>query len=428
MLLAATQAAAPQKLSVEVDGVTRYYWQQDPTGTAPTYGWPVVLSFHGWRSTAASQAADDQLRVKGAGSAVIIHPEGYSDPSKCSGDCDEWQSFNGGGSAGQQAGGTDGPICNPHVVSSSSWQCYKSCAALGYCTSAGEPDICRWSHCLSDARFVEEILKTLPARDAARTYSTGHSNGAMVQYDLAINPSSAPLLAAVAPVSGIPHNGWNRGSLGTRMRYLEVQGSNDDYVQPYAGYDPIRPDKSYSKDYGWYYSAWDNTTSLWAAQRGFTGARTAFTGGAAAGFNCTGWAAKEQVRGGGIAGAAVATCFDTGGHGDTPPRWDLVWEFFGFAPPPPAPPGSHLCADIGCGAHDDTCWCTPSCASHGDCCSDYAAACGGGGGCTAAKCGGQFSCDEWIAWDPATYSCPELERDYNCDCSGCKCGKSVKAS
>jgi poly(3-hydroxybutyrate) depolymerase len=235
MLLAATWGTASgfgtvQRKVVDVDGISRTYWQQDPSGTPPSAGWPVVLSFHGWCGTATAQAASDSLRVKGAKSAIVIHPEGYSDPTDPgSYGPAGWQSFNGGGSAGAQAGGMDGPICQPDSVSSSGWQCYKSCKALGYCT-----DKCRWSHCLSDARFVHEILRTIPARDVNRTFATGHSNGAMLMYELARDPASAPLLAAVAPVSGIPHNGFNVGSLSTDMRYLEVQGSHDSYVVPYS--------------------------------------------------------------------------------------------------------------------------------------------------------------------------------------------------
>ena len=50
------------------------------------------------------------------------------------------------------------------------------------------------------------------------------------------------------------------------MRLLEIQGTRDDYVVPYPS--GGRPDRSFSPHYGWYYSAWENTTSLWAAQRG----------------------------------------------------------------------------------------------------------------------------------------------------------------
>ena len=118
----------------------------------------------------------------------------------------------GGGSAGVEAGGSDGPICEPEYVAKDGWQCYKSCEALGYCTAGGGGGRCRWSTCLSDAAFVVAILKSLDApHDAARVYSTGHSNGAMVQWGLIADPLTAGVFAAIAPVSGIPHNGFNVG-------------------------------------------------------------------------------------------------------------------------------------------------------------------------------------------------------------------------
>ena len=35
----------------------------------------------------------------------------------------------------------------------------------------------------------------------------------------------------------------------------------------------------------------------------------------------------------------------------------------------------HTCAALGCGHHDSVCYCTPTCASYGDCCPDYASTC-----------------------------------------------------
>merc|ERR1719436_1422377 len=46
-------------------------------------------------------------------------------------------------------------------------------------------------------------------------------------------------------------------------------------------------------------------------------------------------------------------------------------------PPAPSPPGPKSnCAQLKCGGHDDSCWCTDSCKSHGDCCPDYDDVCG----------------------------------------------------
>ena len=127
--------AAPVRRTIRVDGAERVFWAQTPSAAPPASGWPVVLSFHGWCMTATQQADDDGLRKLGASTAIVVHPEGYSDPTDCQQyDCGAWQSFNGGGSAGVEAGGSDGPICEPDYVAKDGWQCYKSCEALGWRT------------------------------------------------------------------------------------------------------------------------------------------------------------------------------------------------------------------------------------------------------------------------------------------------------
>ena len=95
------QPAVPAVLtrrSLQVDGDTRTYhvqlpggagaagqWPPPPTSTAPASAAPsalapVVLSFHGWCGTAEQQAASDNLRILAA-TAIVIHPEGFSDPT-----------------------------------------------------------------------------------------------------------------------------------------------------------------------------------------------------------------------------------------------------------------------------------------------------------------------------------------------------------
>ena len=372
-MIVALLAAAPTRHHLIVQNASRYFYYQLPSGSSPAAGWPLVVSYHVGAAPRADKPQWMACHRLGT-SAIVVHPEGYSDPTDCGPyPCDEWQSFNGGGSAGVEAGGTDGPICKPEDVSRTGWQCYESCKALGYCDDT--TDKCRWSHCLDDALFFRAILQYLQrvsTVDDTRLFATGHSNGAMMMYGLASDNKTAPLLAAVAPVAGIPHNGFNVGApSNTKLRYMEVQGTQDDYAQPYPNV-PGRPDKSFGKSYGWYYSAWANTTNLWAKQRGVTGGRTKLT--APNTFNCTGW---NWRSGGGDVGneTAVATCFYDGGHSPPSAAWDLVVAFFGL--------------------HSS------------------------GGSCP--PCGG-YTCDEWIAWDPSRYSCPELEKDWGCDCSGCDCG------
>ena len=168
----------------------------------------------------------DGLRVRAARSAIVVHPEGYSDPTDCGPyACTAWQSFNGGGSAGVEAGGSDGPICKDNDVAADGWQCYESCEKLGYCTRGGATDKCHWSHCLDDAKFTRLIISFFNGIiDSKKVFATGHSNGGMMMYGLAADRTTATLLAAVAPVAGIPHNGFNVGAPSNRaLRYLEIQ-------------------------------------------------------------------------------------------------------------------------------------------------------------------------------------------------------------
>jgi len=283
-----------------------------------------VFAFHGWCENASMQASEDGLRDKLRHSAIVVHPEGYSDPTDC-GDtsCHKWQSFNGAGSAGVESGGTDGPICNDSVVKDGQWQLYKSCMDLGY-----GGDRCRWSHCLSDVNFtlaMIEDISSITNIDKARVYGTGDSNGAMFLYELARDARSSHIFSAIAPVSGLPHNGFNYAPTSSTIRFLEIQGSRDLYVQPYAGYDPLRPDKSYSSKYGWYFSAWDNTTNLWATAKGYNISGRTTLQNAVSGYTCSGWG--QDI----VETAEIATCFYAGGHQKVPGNaYTLVLTFFGL--------------------------------------------------------------------------------------------------
>jgi poly(3-hydroxybutyrate) depolymerase len=214
---------------------------------------------------------------------------------------------------------------------------------------------------------IINAVKKKTTVDQASIFATGHSNGAMFCYELASDPRSAHVFSALAPSSGLPHNGFNRGSPNTKLRFIEFSGKSDNYVYPYPNV-PSDPTESYGSQYGWYYSAWDNTTNLWAAQRGLSGRKTISS--SQTGLECSGWSSDGTAK-----SASVALCFYNGGHGSPNTVWSQAWEFFGFKKP------------------------TPS----GNCpktCSGY-------------------TCDEWYAYNGNT--CAYEESNYGCDCSGCKC-------
>lgn len=364
-----------KKEVITVGHVERTFFVQYPDSSAaqPAAGWPLVFKFHGWRGTASSAAEEDQFRAFGAGYAVVVHPEGWSDPTNPAGDL-SWQSWNGGGASGAEAGGSQGPTCNPDAVTDGDWQCYASCKAFGYCdgTGIGE-DRCRWAHCEDDVAFVLAALESVASQialDRLQIYAAGGSNGGLFVYELASDDRSAGIFNALVAVSGLPSRGFNRGSAAPGIRFLEVAGTQDTLITPYPNV-PEDPTESYGTCCGWYYSSWLNTTDLWAAQLGLAlDGRTALFSPLSR-FDCQGWSQDGTVY-----GADVASCFYDGGHICPVDAWELAWHFFGLNSSP-AP--------------------TPSCAK---------------------TCSGK-TCDEWYDYNGNT--CAYEEQIYGCDCRGCKC-------
>ncbi|CAK9066258.1 Pectin acetylesterase 5, partial [Durusdinium trenchii] len=76
-----------------------------------------------------------------------------------------------------------------------------------------------------------------------------------------------------------------------------------------------------------------------------------------------------------------------------------------------------------CGSWAEDCWCNDQCEERGNCCDDYKEQCQQ----QCEKCG-KYTCDEWIAWDPAKNSCASLKKDWLCQCKGCHCGADFDAN
>lgn len=158
-------------------------------------------------------------------------------------------------------------------------------------------------------------------------------------YELASDPRSAKVFSALAPVSGLPHNGFNRGTLNTNIRFLTIAGTNDSFVYPFPNV-PKDPTESYGAGYGWYYSSWINTTNLWAHQKSLPSSanKTLISKSHGQGLTCYGWSTDSTPE-----NAQVGTCFYKGAH-DSPPSnaRKMIWNFFGFTneptPPTPMPP------------------------------------------------------------------------------------------
>uniref|UniRef100_A0A7S1S5J9 Feruloyl esterase n=1 Tax=Alexandrium catenella TaxID=2925 RepID=A0A7S1S5J9_ALECA len=329
LLLGSGQGPVSVSDTVRVGDVARAYHVQYPVGALPENGWPVVFSFHGWLGDAVGQMYYDKFRLYGSASAIVIHGEGYSDPISPGWiPGDRWKSWNGAGSAGAgMNGGEDGPICKPEAVEEGGWQCYRSCRDRGVCTGSGVgADRCTWSHCEDDVAFTLAMLERVKANsrvDPSRIFATGISNGGQFVYELASDPRSAGIFAAIAPVSGLPHNGFNRGTPNKKMRFLDIGGTQDTFVWHFPNV-PQDGTKSYGDCCGWYYSNWRNTTALWAAQKGLPESGLVEVRNRR-GLTCQGWSPDGTAE-----SADVGFCLYVGPHGCPQFVWKLVWDFFGL--------------------------------------------------------------------------------------------------
>lgn len=313
-----------EQSTITVNGLSRPFSFQYPSGTSPADGWPVVFGFHGWGGTGWMQALSDGMRQFGARTAVVVHPEGWPLAG------DEPRSWHGAGSAGKNADdGVDSDICDPQtVLRKDDWKCYKSCEHRGYCTqTGGGVNRCRWSHCEDDVAFILAILESLGAKfklDSKRIFATGDSNGALFVYELAMDPRSNVVFSAIAPVSGLPHNGFNKAP-SKHMRCLNFEGSADTYVWSWPNVAGDRT-KSYGIDYGWYYSNLQNTTNLWLLTKGLSGGTAELSSRFAEGLNCSGWSQDGLVE-----HSELANCIYKGTHSSPPQSArQLIWKFFGL--------------------------------------------------------------------------------------------------
>jgi len=256
----------------------------------------------------------------------------------------------------------------------------------GYCTPTGGGDnTCRWSHCEDDIAFVLAMIDDVgnyAKIDDSKIFASGHSNGAMFMYEIASDPRSANVFSAVAPAAGSPHNGFNRGSPNANMRYINFAGTQDNYVYPYPNV-ASDPTEAYGTQYGWRYSAWDNTTNLWASQKGLSLSSRENLAISTPGLSCQGWSVGSAEE------ASVATCFYEGSHSSPDNVFDAAWSFFGLASSSPTP--------------------TPTPSPSGSC---------------PQTCQG-YSCDEWYDYNGNT--CAQEVQNYGCDCSGCECRGGFEA-
>ncbi len=174
-------------VTLTVGGVARTYVAHVPPRAAERGSLPVVLAFHGGGGTAAGYQAYTGLdALADREGFVVAYPDGS-------------------GALGRRL---------------LTWNAGECC---GYARD----------HDVDDVGFALGVLRDLAAAlpiDATRVYATGHSNGAMMAYRLAVE--AAPRVAAIAPVAGMM---VTRGFAPARPVPLLHVHSVDDPRALYAG-------------------------------------------------------------------------------------------------------------------------------------------------------------------------------------------------
>jgi len=107
-------------------------------------------------------------------------------------------------------------------------------ATPDYCYDRSCPcnNRCGWTHCEDDDfQFIIDLIAELDNHvcvDSTRVYAAGISNGGMFSWSLGQNSSTAPLLAGIGPIIGLPHHDYKLGKakMGD-LPVIGVSGSTD---------------------------------------------------------------------------------------------------------------------------------------------------------------------------------------------------------
>ena len=191
--------------------------------------YPLFLYFHGWGGNGEECGnVCDHARSNGF---VTVAMRGMGP--------DFYASWNGFGST--ESPGSDGPTCN---VDTSEDLCYDDC----------NPNCrpCWWTTCRDSVAQVKAVLRSLSSAlclDNRQVFASGCSNGAMFLYTLARDSEFS--LRTIAPVVGLPHNGFNFGPLEmSTTRFIGYYGLSDTTVPPLSNTND--PTKSYdTTNRGW---------------------------------------------------------------------------------------------------------------------------------------------------------------------------------
>jgi len=216
---------------------------------------PVLLYFHGWGGDYTSCGKRCQSEAADRG-FVSVAMTGYGPKN--------YNSWRHGGSASSP--GPKGPTCTTTVRS----YCDKYSNSGCDCSNA---DNCWWTTCFDSVQQTLAILDEVEQNlcvDLDQIWAAGCSNGGMFTFELASDERSAPRLAGIIPIVGLPHYGFSTGPMVKGIHMMGWWGSKDTTVPPISNTN--NPDKTLdTSSNGWYYTSASKVMSDWTSGNGCAG-------------------------------------------------------------------------------------------------------------------------------------------------------------
>jgi len=248
------------------EGIDREYRLYKPPNYDPNSPHKLLLAFHGWGESSNAFLYHRKFKTNAKKYGFIVaSPSGLSDNQYNLGDV--WMkyrswTFSGSSSGINEAGN---PICA--TPSSRPSYNYNSCSQ-----GQGNSNNCAWTHCASDdAQFTLDLVKHLGSSlciDESNVFAMGGSNGGMFTWELGQNPVTAGTFRAIAPLIGLPHEGFlvGKGKPGD-LPVILMTGMRDKTVPP-GQWGDNEPTESYDGGKGYFYESATAVTMKWSADHG----------------------------------------------------------------------------------------------------------------------------------------------------------------
>lgn len=220
---------------------------------------PVILWFHGWGGTLESYGLPKMLQNAASNGFVTVALRGYGSSG--------YESWRHGGSTNST--GPMGPTCQNRENDDRETYNYCSDTYPCQCDCSQKYSECTWTTCLDSVAQTMDVLDKVEddvCIDLDQVWAIGCSNGGMFTYELAHDPRSAPRIAGIVPVAGLPHWGYSRGPSVPGTPIFAMMGKKDPTCPPKSNTDDMHKsvEKYKAPEGGMFY------TTLWKVMNDWT--------------------------------------------------------------------------------------------------------------------------------------------------------------